>query len=66
MKRKVIAVFLTAAMTMTILMEGAGSVAAAETNPEDLTGTVVIWDWDSTSQNKYVEKFNEVYPNVTV
>ena len=49
----------------------AGSVAEAEesvqdTNPEDITGTVVIWDWDGGTQQKYVDKFNEVYPNVTV
>ena len=43
-----------------------GMTVTAETEPSDLEGTVVIWDWDSTSQNKYVEKFNEVYPNVTV
>ena len=37
-----------------------------DTNPEDITGTVVIWDWDGGTQQKYVDKFNEVYPNVTV
>lgn len=35
-------------------------------SPEELTGTVVIWDWDGGTQQKYVDKFNEVYPNVTV
>ena len=35
-------------------------------NSEDLTGTVVIWDWDGGTQQKYVDKFNEVYPNVTI
>ena len=35
-------------------------------NSEELTGTVVIWDWDGGTQQKYVDKFNEVYPNVTV
>ena len=35
-------------------------------NPEDLTGTVVIWDWDGGTQQKYVDKFNEVYPNVNL
>lgn len=35
-------------------------------NPEDLTGTVVIWDWDGGTQQKYVDKFNEVYPNVNI
>ena len=34
--------------------------------PADLTGTVVIWDWDGGTQQKYVDKFNEVYPNVKI
>lgn len=40
--------------------------ACAEENPEDLTGHVVIWDWDGGTQQKYVDKFNEVYPNVEI
>ena len=35
-------------------------------DPADLTGTVVIWDWDGGTQQKYVDKFNEVYPNVKI
>ncbi len=46
--------------------ENAGADNGAESNPEDLTGTVVIWDWDGGTQQKYVDKFNEVYPNVTI
>ena len=34
--------------------------------PEEISGTVVIWDWDGGTQQKYVDKFNEVYSNVTV
>lgn len=51
--------------------ETAGKAAGIEEvskscSPEELTGTVVIWDWDGGTQQKYVDKFNEVYPNVTV
>lgn len=51
--------------------ETAGKAAGTEEvskscSPEELTGTVVIWDWDGGTQQKYVDKFNEVYPNVTV
>lgn len=64
MKRKVMISLLISAMAMSVF---SGAVCSAEEkNPEDITGTVVIWDWDSTSQNKYVERFNEVYPNITV
>lgn len=65
MKNRTTASLLAVAMTMTALCQ-TSTVFAEETKPEDLTGTVVIWDWDSTTQKKYVEKFNEVYPNVTV
>lgn len=66
MKRKLTVSILTAAMTMSMIAGTGVNAAETGTNPEDLTGTVVIWDWDSTTQKKYVEKFNEVYPNVTV
>lgn len=50
---------------------GAGSVPKEQESlqkpePEEISGTVVIWDWDGGTQLKYVDKFNEVYPNVTV
>ena len=63
MKRKYVSMLLCMSMATSMMT---GMTVTAETEPSDLEGTVVIWDWDSTSQNKYVEKFNEVYPNVTV
>lgn len=63
MKRKYARVILCMSIAASMM---AGMTAAADTEPSDLEGTIVIWDWDATSQNKYVEKFNEVYPNVTV
>lgn len=78
MKRKLISSILVAALAISVFAgcgngnEGTETAAPSETeeaaisNPEELTGTVVIWDWDGGTQQKYIDKFNEVYPNVQV
>jgi multiple sugar transport system substrate-binding protein len=33
---------------------------------DDISGDILIWDWNKDPQIKYAEKFNEVYPNVTI
>lgn len=37
-----------------------------EQDPEELSGTVVIWDWDGTTQQKYADQFQKKYPNVQI
>lgn len=32
----------------------------------DISGDIVIWDWDGGTAQKYVDEFNKVYPNVNV
>lgn len=44
------------------------SFAAAEnyTVNEELSGKVVIWDWDGSGNRKIAEQFNKYFPNVTI
>ncbi|MFX3632010.1 MAG: ABC transporter substrate-binding protein [Candidatus Pristimantibacillus sp.] len=43
-----------------------GSGAAASTNPEDMSATVKVWDWDETFQKEMIPEFNKKYPNIKV
>jgi len=45
---------------------GEASAPASAAKPEDLKGTVKVWDWDETFQKGMIPEFNKKYPNVKV